>query len=118
MKKERIFLTHILEQTELILDISSKISWNDFESNKMYQYTFIRAMEIIGEAAKHISEQTREQHADIPFREMAGLRDRLIHGYFSVDPVRIWEIAENDIPELNVQLRSLLSEISPACQDK
>lgn len=110
MMDESVFLNHILEQTELIMDILSQITWDEFEASKIYQHTFVRAMEIIGEASKHISDETRLKYPMIHFKEMAGLRDRLIHGYFTVDPIRVFEIAENDIPEVNRQLKAILKK--------
>ncbi len=105
---ESAFLHHIFEQTEIILDILSKTNCDEFLQNTMYQYTVIRALEIIGEASKHISEETREKYPEIPFKDMAGLRDRLIHGYFSVDPLLVFGIAEGDVPELHEQLMKIL----------
>ena len=110
MNKERTFLQHIFDQTEIITDIVGTLSWDEFSSSALYQYAVMRALEIIGEAAKHISEETRVQYPHIAFREMAGLRDRLIHGYFSVDNLRVWEIVQHDIPELAEQLRVILPD--------
>ena len=110
MNRERTFLQHIFNQTVIITDIVEKISWEEFSSSALYQYAVMRALEIIGEAAKHISEETRMQYSQIPFREMAGLRDRLIHGYFTVDNLRVWEIVQHDIPELAEQLSMILPD--------
>jgi uncharacterized protein with HEPN domain len=65
-------------------------------------------LEIIGEASIQISDDFQEQHSDILWREIAGTRNRLIHGYFDVDLKIVWQIASNDLPVLLEQLKTLL----------
>jgi uncharacterized protein with HEPN domain len=65
-------------------------------------------LEIIGEASKSISDETREQHPEIPWRAIAGTRDRLIHAYFSVDLDIVWSIIRNDLPSLVQNLKNML----------
>jgi uncharacterized protein with HEPN domain len=69
-----------------------------------------RLLEIAGEAARHISRSLQEQHGAIPWREIAGTRDRLIHGYFDVDLDIIWEILSEDLPKLIPHLRKAIAK--------
>ncbi|AKB60130.1 HepT-like ribonuclease domain-containing protein [Methanosarcina mazei] len=71
----------------------------------------IRAIEIIGEASKNVPQENREKYRNIPWREMATMRDRLIHGYFGVDLLILWDTVQQDIPLLIPIFGSLLEEI-------
>ena len=68
----------------------------------------IRQIEIIGEAAKRLSKKTADAHKEIPWRDIVGMRDKLIHGYFGVDIGAVWLTIEKDIPLLKKQIRKIL----------
>lgn len=99
MKNDKLYLTHILE---CITNIESYIpnGEDDFFSSKLIQDAVIRNLEIIGEATKRISKDFREKHPNVPWREMAGLRDVLIHDYFGVDNGIVWNVVEKEIQPL------------------
>ena len=65
---------------------------------------FSRSLEIIGEASKKIPKSFKDKYADIPWRQIAGMRDKLIHDYFGVDLEIIWDVIQNRLPELNIQI--------------
>ena len=67
-------------------------------------------MEIVGEAASRVSTDIKETHPEIPWAGIVGMRNRLVHGYFDVNLVRVWETVEQDIPRLIMQLEGLISE--------
>ena len=71
----------------------------------------IRQLEIIGEAAKKISSSTRENHPHIPWKDMAGMRDKLIHDYFGVDVEQVWLTARNDISTLETEIEAVLNNL-------
>lgn len=71
----------------------------------------LRNLEIIGEASKLLSDERREEHPDIPWSAMAGMRDKLIHGYATVDLDIVWTTVDEDLPELRLQLDSLKNDI-------
>jgi len=95
MKDDNVYLRHILE---CIQNIESYIpnGKNDFFSSKLIQDTIIRNLEIVDEATKRISQELRDQHPQLPWREMAGLRDVLIHNYFGVDNTIVWNVIEKN----------------------
>src|SRR5690625_2599685 len=95
MKDDNVYLRHILE---CIQNIESYITngKNDFFSSKLIQDTIIRNLEIVDEATKRISQELRDQHPQLPWREMAGLRDVLIHNYFGVDNTIVWNVIEKN----------------------
>jgi len=107
MKNDKIYLLHILECVE---NIESYIpnGKDDFFSSKLIQDAVIRNLEIIGEATKRVSKDFRKQHPHLPWREMAGLRDVLIHDYFGVDNGIVWNVIEKEIPLLKDKITVLL----------
>lgn len=115
MRTIEVYLTHILEQTEIIQMITATMQYEEFVQNPIYLNAMSRSFEIIGEAAKHIPDSFREAHPKIEWRGMTGFRDKLIHGYFSVDTVYLWEVAEDMIPVLQTQIKCLLEEKSDFC---
>jgi uncharacterized protein with HEPN domain len=70
----------------------------------------VRNLEVIGEAVKNVSADLRTRHPDVPWRRIAGMRDKMIHEYFGVDPRLVWAVVENDLPELARKIESILKE--------
>ena len=71
----------------------------------------IRQLEVVGEAAKWLSEEFKEEHPDVPWRDMARTRDRLIHGYFGVDLDAVWETVDRDVPQLKKYIRNIVGKM-------
>jgi uncharacterized protein with HEPN domain len=107
MKEDRIYLLHI---AEAIADIQNYVSGGKitFYSTKMIQDAVIRNLEIIGEAVKNISPDTRKLAPEVPWKNIAGLRDVLIHDYFGVDLDTVWLVVENRLPILSQHIFQLL----------
>jgi uncharacterized protein with HEPN domain len=74
------------------------MTWGAFEQSELHQNAVIRPLEIIGEAARRLSQQTRDAHPDIPWDQMIGMRNRLIHEYFRVNLTTVWETVRDDLP--------------------
>jgi len=107
MKDDFAYIEHILLSIKKVLDFIKDTDKTGFENNIMLQDAVIRNIEIIGEASKKISQNFKDQYSEIPWREMAGMRDKLVHDYLGVDIDVIWETVTTDIPLLN----NLLSNI-------
>lgn len=111
MKDDKFYFAHILESMNYIESFVSEGKDKFFES-RLIQDAVIRNLEIIGEAVKSISKEIRSQHSDIPWREMAGLRDVLIHEYFGVDLRIVWGVVEKEIPRLKPIIKNIMESIS------
>ena len=94
------FVEDIIENCQDIINFTSKMSFNDFKSDKKTKNAVIRCLEVIGEAASKIPQETRKKYNDIPWREMITMRNKLIHEYFGVDSSILWETIKKDIPFL------------------
>ena len=109
-KDDTVFLKHILDAINLIEKYLKDKSYEEFKNNRMLQDAVIREIEIIGEAAKNLSKEFRNKQSDIPWRQIAGMRDKLIHGYFGVDLDAIWDTATRDIPSLKGKLQEIIKK--------
>lgn len=85
-------------------------SYDQFKDDLRTNFAIVRALEIIGEATKRLPTSLREQYPDIPWRNMAGMRDRIIHGYDTVDLQIVWDVVEKDIPQIRPQIQQILTD--------
>lgn len=112
MKKEPlIFIKHILESIKNIEDFMKGISKDYFLKNKEKQSAVIREIEIIGEAAKNIPTSFRSKNADIPWSDIAGMRDKLMHHYFGVNLDTVWRVIKDDLPELKKNILKIKEDL-------
>lgn len=111
MKKDiKIFLSHIIESIEAISAHTKKISKDRFSRDITIQDAVIRRIEIIGEAVKNLPADYKRRHFEIEWREIAGMRDKLIHEYFGVNMDVVWHTIKKDIPKLKKEILELLKE--------
>lgn len=102
-------LRHMLDAARKALEFTADGVPGGLEKDEQLALALVRLIEIVGEAAKNVSAPTRDAHPDLPWREMAGARDRLIHGYHDVDLDQVWVIVSQDLPVLVAQLEHLLA---------
>jgi uncharacterized protein with HEPN domain len=108
MQRDIVTLLDILQAARLILQFTAGMHREDFIEDEKTNAAVIREVEIIGEATKRLSADFREAHSAIPWREMAGMRDVLIHAYDSVDLDELWFVVEVSIPELIALIEPLI----------
>lgn len=107
MKDDSIYIDHILNSINRILDYISGKDREAFEADQLTQDAVVRQLEVIGEATKRVSKELRSKNPDIPWADMAGMRDVLIHDYIDVDLGVVWKTASEDIPNLKALLLKL-----------
>lgn len=107
MNKDRLYLTDILRCAERILAYTTE-GKEAFEKSTLIQDAVIRNFEIVGEAVKQVSDETRTANADVPWRVIGRFRDVLIHHYMGVDLNEVWNIVEKDLPGLKVRIQEIL----------
>ena len=110
MKDDRLYLIHILESLGKIEDYT-RGGRDAFMGSPMAQDAVIRNFEVIGEAVKRIPDSLKQEHLDIPWRRISGLRDVLIHQYMSVDLEAVWAIVEEELPEFRETVAGILARL-------
>lgn len=110
-RDDSVYLRHILEAIGAVGEYLTGIDYEQFRGKRLLQDGVIRQCEIIGEATKNLSPEVRQMSADIPWKNMAGMRDKLIHQYFGVDIEAVWITAQDDLPLLEVAIERLLAEL-------
>lgn len=98
------YLHHVLDEIDYIENVSFDIDEADFLADETLKRSFVRSIEIIGEAAKKVQADFKEKYSDIEWKKIAGMRDQLIHHYFGVDYHIVWDVAKNKLPELKRKL--------------
>lgn len=105
------FLKHILNEIDFLLSETENLQFPDFLESEKDKRAFSRSLEVIGEAIKNIPTELREKYNHISWKSAAGLRDRLIHGYFNVDYAIVWDVIKNDIPTLKQQIETIIQDL-------
>lgn len=107
----KLSIYDIAESIKNIESFIKGISEESFSNDKLRQDAIIRRLEIIGEAVKSIPDSFREKHPEIEWKKIAGLRDRIIHAYFEVDPDITWGIIKGDLPELKKKINKIKNNL-------
>ena len=110
MSRDEVYLKHILDAITKIERYVS-VGREEFMESSHWQDAVVRQLEIIGEAAKRVSENTRNLHDEVPWRRVCGLRDVLIHDYMGVDLGAVWQITQIDIPVLRMHVEAIANQL-------
>jgi len=110
-ERDLSLLWDMLEAAKDVVSFTKDVKYIDFETDKKLRYAVERQILVIGEAAKHVSEGTKNAYPDIPWNNIIGMRNVLAHEYGEILTSRIWSTAKNNLPELTSNIEVALSEL-------
>jgi len=108
MRRDDAYLLDILIAARQARTFLEGVTWEEFVQSDLHQSAVLRPLEIIGEAARRVSPEAQQAHPEIPWAQMIGMRNRLIHEYFQVDLRRVWETVQSDLPDLITRIEPLV----------
>ena len=106
------FVTDIKKSLDKIFDYTDGVEFEQFVSDEMMKDAIERNFEIIGEAVKNLPEEFRAKYPNIPFRQIAGMRDKLMHDYFGVDYELVWQTIKTKLPQFRKNIEEIMIELN------
>ena len=105
------FVEDVIDAMDKALQFVEGMSYDEFAQDSKTVFAVVRAIEIIGEAVKNMPKDIREKHPEVPWKGMAGMRDKVIHGYFGVDMKVVWDTVKKRIPEVKPLFEKILRDL-------
>lgn len=112
MKRDyKLYIKDILECIDKIKSFVGEMSFEEFMKDEKTKSAVVRELEVIGEATKNVPERMRREYKDLPWKDMARMRDKIIHFYFGVDYEIVWEVVQKRLPEIKPLIKGMLKEL-------
>jgi uncharacterized protein with HEPN domain len=108
-KDDLVRIKHMLESAKEAVSFARNRRRRDLDNNRMLTLSIVKSIEIVGEAASKVSRKIRNKYPEIPWANIIGMRNRLIHGYFGIDLERVWGTVKEDLPSLISKLERIIS---------
>ncbi len=100
MWRDDAYVLDMLLAARKVLEFTEGVDWVRFQRDELVQNAVMRQIQIIGEAARMVSPEYQREHPEVPWRDIVGMRNRLVHEYFRILPSRVWDVVEKHIPAL------------------
>ena len=107
-KNERVYIQHMIDNSNKAINFIKDISREDFDNDEKLRLALTHLLQVIGEAARRVSPEFRDHHPQIPWKEIVGMRSKVVHDYLNVDEDIIWSTIKYDLPPLVLELRKVL----------
>lgn len=108
MPRDEVYFLDMLIAAKEAQQFMKGLTWEEFSTSELHQRAVTKALEIVGEAARKISKTTQIEHPEIPWGDIIGMRNRLIHEYFEIDLGKVWDTVSSDVPKLIQQIEPLV----------
>ena len=112
------YLQDIVDHAEKAMRFVRGVSFDDFGDNEEKVFAVVKMLEIIGEAARHLPKSVRDKYANIPWKQVTGMRDKMTHEYFSVDLEVVWRTVHDDLPPLRDTAKKILEDLAQENEEK
>ncbi len=113
-RRDRLRLQHMLDACDALIEFMRGKNEDDLVTDKLLVSGVTRQIEIIGEAANMLTIELRNEHPDVPWRQIIGMRNNVIHEYFAVQTETVWDVVTNDVPVLRDQLVAIIAKLPEA----
>ncbi len=107
-KDDAVYLEHMLDYGVRVVNKIRDLDWNEFEADENLRLAVVHLIQIIGEAARFVSEETKRKHDDIPWSDVIGMRHRIVHDYLNIKYLIAYKVAVEDLPPLIEKLRKIV----------
>jgi len=117
LNKNHIRIQHMLDAANEATSFIKNRTRDDLNDNRLLTLALTKSIEIIGEAANHVDIEMQKKFSDIPWNDVIGMRNRLVHGYYDIDLDRVWDTLTDDLPPLIDELQDLIGKVSNCNSD-
>jgi uncharacterized protein with HEPN domain len=111
MKHNLPFLKHILDEANFLIDKTKGLTFEDYLKDEVLKRATTRSIEIIGEASKNLSDDFKNKHSDIKWKDIAGMRDKIIHFYFGIKWNVVWSVIQNEVQPLKLKIEEVIKGV-------